>query len=96
MQKTWEIYNYVYQDTCGDSWYGKSSHRYHIGFLIETEENVISLVNELNSKRRSVYPKDEPEYEWDRDYDDADYITYREVNFSTMDEIRENSTRCLY
>lgn len=86
--KTFEIYKYIYEDHCSDSWYGKSSRWDTIGFVTDTEENVKSLVDELNAARNSRFPKTEPEDEWDRDYDDANYIAYREVKISTFDDIR--------
>ena len=89
--KTYEIYNYIYGDVCGDTWYGKDSKCIHIGFVTDTEENVKSLVDEINDKRwKTCYPKNEPEDEWDRDYDDANYIAYREVRISTFDEVKSH------
>ena len=86
---TYEIYNYIYEDVCSDTFFGKTSRHEHIGFVTDTEENVKSLVDEINTTRRNThYPKNEPENEWDRDYDNANYIAYREVRISTFDEIR--------
>ena len=91
---TFEIYNYIYEDVCGDSWYGKSGTFYHIGFVMDTEENVKALVNEINAKRGSRYPH-KPESEWDRDCDDANYVAYRVVRTASFDEIKGDS-RCKY
>lgn len=91
--KTWEIYNYIYEDVCGDSWYGKDVKLVTIGFVIDTEDNVKALVDEINAKRRSRYPRAKPEDEWDRDFEDADYIAYAEygnVKISTFDEIKNH------
>ena len=90
---TYEIYHYIYGDVCDDAYYGKSSVCHHIGFVVATEDEVKSLVNEINAKRRCIFPKSKPSYEFDRDYNDADYITYRIVKISTFDEIR-NHYRC--
>lgn len=84
---TFEIYNFVYTDVCSDSYFGKSGTCHHIGFVTGTEENVKSLVDELNAKRGSRYPY-EPENEWDRNWEDADYIAYRKVNTVCFDVIR--------
>ena len=88
--KVWEIYNYIYGDVCSDTWFGKESKHYTIGFVIDTEENVKSLVEELNANRNSYYSKREPADEWDTDFEDANYIAYTEVKFSTYNEIRNN------
>lgn len=91
--KTYEIYNYIYEDVCSDTWYGKTSRIEHIGFVTDTEENVKSLVDEINAKRWNTrFPKNEPENEWDRDFEDANYIAYREfgVRVSTFDEIKNH------
>lgn len=89
MKKTFEIYNFIYEDVCSDSWYGKDGTYHTIGFVMDTEENVKSLVDEINAKRGSRYPH-EPEDEWDRDFDDANYIAYREVKTDSFDVIRGN------
>jgi hypothetical protein len=90
--RTFEIYNYIYENVCDDSWYGKESKEFTIGFVMDTEENVKSLVDEINEKRGSVYSH-EPESEWDDDCDNENYIAYREVMIDTFDGIRD-SHRC--
>lgn len=92
--KTYEIYHYIYGDICSDSWFGKSSRYTTIGFVIDTESNVKSLVDSLNTERNSRYPKSEPEDEYDRDYEDADYFAYHEVKISSFAEVRDRATRC--
>ena len=85
----YEIYNFVYEDVCSDSWYGKDGKEYHIGFVSDTEENVKALVDEINANRGSIYPHD-PEDEYDYDCDDANYIAYHKVFVSSFDKIKEN------
>ena len=87
--KTWEIYHYTYGDVCGDSWYEKESKFVTIGFVTDTEDNVKSLVERLNEKNRSYYAKDCLEDEWDCDYEDEDYISYKELKVNTLDEIEK-------
>lgn len=88
--KIWEIYNYTYRDVCSDSYCGKEANCYTIGFVVGTEENVKSFVDELNEKHNSYWPKDVPADEWDPDFEDADYIAYSEVLIATFDDIRNN------
>lgn len=85
----YEIYNFVYEDVCDDSWYGKDGKEYSIGFVSDTEENVKALVDEINANRGSFYPH-EPEDEYDHDFDDANYIAYRKVFAVSFDKIKGN------
>lgn len=85
--KTFEIYHYTYRDVCGDSYYGKESKCRTMGFVTDTEENVKSLVDKLNLNNHSFYGKDEPEDEYDDDFCDQDYISYRELEISSIKEI---------
>jgi len=91
--KTWEIYRYTYRDVCGDSYFGKESRHRTIGFVTDTEDNVKSLVDKLNINNHSYYAKNEPEYEYDEDYLDEDYISYRELKISTLEEIESKYIR---
>lgn len=85
--KTWEIYRYTYGDVCSDPWFGKASESTHIGFVIDTEENVKAAVSRLNEKYHSHFPLNEPSDEFDDDYLDANYIAYKEVKTTTLTEI---------
>lgn len=86
----WEIYNYTYGDVCSDSWFGKEGKHYHIGFINGTEDDVKSLVAELNANRNSYWPKREPEDDYDYDFEDANYIAYSKVKISSLDEIKNH------
>lgn len=85
--KTWEIFHYTYGDICGDSYYGKRNSYRTIGFITDTEDNIKSLINKLNEYNHSYYAKNEPEDEWDKDFVDEDYISYKEVKIETLEEI---------
>ena len=87
--KTWEIYRYIYENICSDSYYGKQSKSITIGFVSDTEDNIKSLVNKLNEHNHSYYANNEPENEWDDDYVDEDYISYRELKIETLEEIEK-------
>lgn len=87
--KTWEIYRHTYGDVCGDSWYGKESRNYTLGYVTDTEDNVKALVEKLNEKNCSYYAKNEPEDDWDESYDDEDYIAYTELKAFTCDELEQ-------
>lgn len=91
--KTWEIYHYIYGDICDDSWYGKDCKHITLGFVVDTEDNVRLLVDKINSNRRSYYAKDEPEDELDRNYEDEDYISYKELETTTLDAIERRYIR---
>lgn len=91
--KTWEIYRYIYEDVCGDSYYGKQSKHKSIGFVTDTEDNIKVLVNKLNERNHSYYAKSEPEDEWDDDYVDEDYISYREIKIETLEQIESRYRR---
>ena len=91
--KTWEIYHYTYGDVCNDSWYGKERKHRTIGFVIDTEDNVKSLVDKLNVSNHSYYAKDEPEDEWDNDFYDENYISYTELKIDTLEEIEKRYIR---
>ncbi len=90
--KTWEIYRHIYGDVCSDSYFRKESKHITIGFATDTEDNIKSLVNKLNKYNHSYYMKDEPENEWDENYVDEDYISYKELKIETLEEI-ENRCR---
>lgn len=84
--KTWEIYHYIYRDVCGDSYYGKQSKYKTIGFVTDSEDNVKALVDRLNAINHSYYER-EPYDECDENYEDEDYIAYKELKISTIEEI---------
>ena len=86
--KIWEVYRYVYGDVCGDSYFGKRVSHKIIGFVSDTEDNVKCLVAKLNEKNHSYYAKNGPEYKYDENYMDEDYITYRELKIETIEEIK--------
>ena len=91
--KTWGIYNYIYENVCSDSFFGKERRYRTIGFVTDTEDNVKSLVDKLNVKNKSYYGKEKPEDEFDRDYCDENYITYVELKIDTLEEIEKNFIR---
>lgn len=90
--KMWEIYHYIYENVCSDSYFGKRGNYITIGFLTDTEDNVKALVDKLNKNNHSYHAKSEPEDVYDEDYDNEDYIDYRELKFSTIEEIEK---RCI-
>lgn len=87
--KIWEIFHYTYGDVCNDYWYGKEGKCETIGFIIDTEDNIKSLVDKLNANNHSFYAKDAPEDDQDPD---ENYISYIEIKIETIEEI-ENRYR---
>lgn len=87
--KTWEIYHYTYTNAGYDPWYGKRSNHTTIGYVTDTEDNVKSFVEKLNERNRSYYGKEEPEDEYDDDFDESDYISYVEVKINTFEELEK-------
>lgn len=83
--KMWRIFHYTYGDD--SDCYGKESKCTIIGFVMDTEDNVKSLVNKLNERNHSYYRKDKPENEYDYNFMDEDYISYAELKISTLEEI---------
>lgn len=91
--KIWEIYHYTYGDICNDSYYGKTIKHETIGFVTDTEDNIKSLVNKLNEYNHSYYADAEPEDEWDTDFLDENYISYRELKIETLEVIEKRYIR---
>lgn len=87
--KIWEIYHYIYGDVCSDSYYGKEGKHKTIGYVVDTESNVKSLVDKLNAENHSYYAENVPEDEWDADSVNEDYISYKELKIETLEEIRQ-------
>jgi hypothetical protein len=91
--KTYEIYNSVSYYDYSD--WGKRVYKTEsIGFITATEDDVKSLVDEINIQRNSLYPKymsgTDPMEEDDSYLFNFDYILYREIKSSTIDEIKNN------
>ena len=86
MMKIWEIFHYSYKHVCDDKYYGKQNTHKTIGFVNASEDNVKSLVDRLNAINHSYY-KREPCDKWDDTYDNEDYIAYKELHISTIEEI---------
>lgn len=84
--KIYEIYNYIYRDICDDPYYGKQGECKTIGFVQDSEDTVKALVDRLNKINHSYYTR-EQEDEWDEDYEDENYIAYKELKISTIEEI---------
>ena len=85
--KIWEIYHYTYGNIVDDTYFGKKSSFRTIGFVTDTEDNIKSLINKLNEYNHSYYAKNEPKDEYDEDFVDEDYISYKEVKIETLEEI---------
>lgn len=83
--KMWSIFHYTYGDDAEG--YGKECKTKIIGFIMETENNIKSLVDKLNERNHSYYRKDKPEDEYDFNFMDEDYISYEELKFNTLEEI---------
>ena len=65
--------------------------QFHMGYVQATEYEVETLVQELNAKRDSCWPKVITEVDGDLVWDErADYISYRRVKVGTFDDIRNN------
>ena len=84
--KIYEIYHYTYKDVCGDSYYGKQGKCRTIGFVQDSEERVKASVDRLNEINHSYHER-EPYDEWDEDYEDEDYIAYKEIKISSIEEL---------
>lgn len=87
----YEIYRYIYANRCDDSYYGKQTTKRIIGYVSDTEENVKNLVDKLNQLNHSYHAlklsAQEMEDYCGDDYMDEDYISYKEVKISTMEDI---------
>lgn len=75
----YEVYHYIYGDICPDSYYGKDAKNITVGIFCDTERRIKSFVDKLNEKNHSYYARKKPEDEYDYDFVDEDYYSYREI-----------------
>ena len=87
-KKNWEISRRIYEDVCGDDYYGKEDKSYVLGYVCCTEEEVQQLVDDLNERHHSYYRRDPTEEELEfgiEDYQDENYFLYTEYKVEFQD-----------
>ena len=76
-KKLFQITHVVYEDVCGDSYYGKDFK--NTSYTVYDTEQKVSIAVELLNKANMSYYGREPEDELDFYYDNQDYYCYKEV-----------------
>lgn len=82
----YEVYHYIYEDICPDSYYGKEAKRVTIGIFCDTERRIKSFVDKLNEENHSYYAREMPEDEYDCDFVDEDYYSYCEIKPTSVNQ----------
>lgn len=81
MTKLYEVYHYVYGYLCADLFCGKESKTTTIGIFTDTEENIKSFVEKMNTDNHCSVKN-----EYDEDFLDENYFSYREIKPVSVEE----------
>ena len=89
MKKYYEIYNHLYDANFNFGYFYKRVHKVTVGYVYDTEENVKTLVKQLNEMRGFLtkYPDETSKYHdlSPNQKPDEDYIDYREIKIRDFD-----------